>query len=120
MSGHAELTDEKGIEGRIECGGHLRGNRNTATRKSQDDDVGTIPILAQVGCELLTGVGTIAERDRHRTLRESAAAVDDADARTAWRRDCIVENACRFGARERVRVGKARPQLATAPSVVLD
>jgi hypothetical protein len=46
-----------------------------------------------VGRELLAGVGSVAEWDRHRTLRESAAAVDDADARTAWRRACISQKA---------------------------
>jgi hypothetical protein len=38
---------------------------------------------------LLTSIGAIAKWDRHRTLRESATAVDDADARTARRRVCI-------------------------------
>ena len=43
----AELADEEGIQGRVECRGDLGGDRNAATRKSQDDDVGTIPILAR-------------------------------------------------------------------------
>src|SRR5688500_12048210 len=93
MTGNAELANEEGIEGRVECRGNLGGDGNAAARKSEHDDVGTISILAQVGRELLAGVDTATERDRHRTLREGAAAVDDADARTAWRRVCISQRA---------------------------
>src|SRR5687768_16757909 len=93
MTGNAELSNEEGIEGRVECSGNFGRDGNAAARKSQHDDVGTISILAQVGRELLAGVGTAAEWDRHRPLREGAAAVDDADARTAWRRVCISQRA---------------------------
>src|SRR5918998_498690 len=93
MTGNAELANEEGIEGRVECRGYFGGDWDAATRKSQHDDVGTISILAQVGRELLAGVGTAAKWDRHRTLRRCAAAVDDADARTAWRRVCISQRA---------------------------
>jgi hypothetical protein len=89
MAGDTELADEEGIEGRVECRGNLSGDGNAATGKPQNDDVGTTPKFAQVGRKLLAGVGPVAEWDRHRTLRESAAAVDDADARTARRRVCI-------------------------------
>ena len=46
MTGDAELADEEGIEGRVECRGDFGGDRNAATRKPQHDDVGTILVLA--------------------------------------------------------------------------
>ena len=46
MAGDAELADEEGIEGRVECRGDLGGDRNAATRKPEHDDVGTILVVA--------------------------------------------------------------------------
>jgi hypothetical protein len=48
MARDAELADEEGIEGSVEYCGNLGGDRDTAAGKTQDDDVGTIPICAQV------------------------------------------------------------------------
>src|SRR5215216_79522 len=93
MTGDAEFADEESIEWRVECRGHLGGDRNAATRQSEHNDVGSVLVVAQARRELLASVGAIAEWDRHRTLRDSAAAVNDADARTAWRRDCIWQKA---------------------------
>jgi hypothetical protein len=46
VAGNAKFADEEGIEGSVEGSGNFGCDRNAATRKSEDDDVGAILVLA--------------------------------------------------------------------------
>jgi hypothetical protein len=64
MAGYAEFANQEDVEGCAECRRHFVGYRHAPPRQRQDDDVTTVPVVAQKGGKDPTGVPAVAKEAR--------------------------------------------------------
>jgi hypothetical protein len=65
MAGHAQLTHDEDIQGRIERTRYFESNGHAAARQSEHNDIAAALITAQLFCEIAAGLKAVPKRKSH-------------------------------------------------------
>ena len=68
VSWDAELADDEEVERCVECLGDLEGDGDAAAREAEDEEVGQMGAVGEMGGELSAGVGSVMKGQGHERL----------------------------------------------------